>query len=157
MRAGLNSRLSWNGLRARCVSLLVMRRVKAILVIVALLSAPLAVLAQTASEDMPSCGGMCCLPHHAAHNPASHHASASTQEHQSTSCAHGPDAPMLNCAFNCGDTHAVHFFVSPLAPAKASNLAFIERVDRPMAARFHSELTAIVPGFLAAPFQPPRA
>src|SRR5277367_5500731 len=87
MRAGLNSRLSWNGLRARCVSLLVMRRVKAILVIVALLSAPLAVLAQTSSEDMPSCGGMCCLPHHAAHNPASHHASAATQEHQSTSCA----------------------------------------------------------------------
>jgi hypothetical protein len=34
-----------------------MRRVKAILVIVALLSMPLAVLAQSASEDMPSCGG----------------------------------------------------------------------------------------------------
>ncbi|MGA3301500.1 MAG: hypothetical protein ABSD87_15575 [Candidatus Acidiferrales bacterium] len=106
-----------------------MRRVKAILVIVALLSAPLAVLAQTSSEDVPSCGGMCCLPHHGAHNPL----------------------------FNCGDTHAVHFFVSPLAPTKASNLAFIERLDRPTAAKFHSELTAIVPGFLAAPFQPPRA
>jgi hypothetical protein len=64
---------------------------------------------------------------------------------------------MLHCSFNCGDTHAVHFFVAPLAPTKASNLAFIERLDRPTAAKFHSELTAIVPGFLAAPFQPPRA
>ena len=121
-----------------------MRRVKAILVIVALLSAPLAVLAQTASEDMPACGGMCCLPHHAAHNPAAHHASASPQEHQSTSCAHGPDAPMLNCAFNCGDTHAVHFFVSPLAPTKPSNLASVESFESAGLAKFHLESADIV-------------
>ena len=134
-----------------------MRRVKAILVIVALLSAPLAVLAQTSSEDVPSCGGMCCLPHHGAHNPVAHHAAAQNHEKSSSTCEHGSNAPMLHCLFNCGDTHAVHFFVSPLAPTKASNLAFIERLDRPAAAKFHSELTAIVPGFLAAPFQPPRA
>jgi len=134
-----------------------MRRVKAILIIVALLSAPLAALAQTASEDMPSCGGMCCLPHHGAHHPASHHAPAQHQKHQSASCAHGADAPMLNCAFNCGDAHAVHFFVSPLAPTKASNLAFIESLDRPTTAKFYLESADILAGFLAAPFQPPRA
>jgi hypothetical protein len=134
-----------------------MRRVKAILVIVALLSTPLAVLAQTASEDMPSCGGVCCLPHHGAHHPASHLPPAQNHERPSNACEHGSQAPVLNCAFNCGDTRTVHFFVSPLAPTKPSNLAFIENLDRPTAARYHLELTAVVPGFLAIPFQPPRA
>jgi hypothetical protein len=149
---------------AGCVSLLLMRRVKAILVIVALLSMPLAVLAQSASEDMPSCGGMCCLPHHGAHHPGPQHATtqvtapAPTQNHEKSSaaCEHGSSAP-LNCAFNCGNTHAVHFFVSPLAPTKPSNLASVESLEPPAAAKFHLESAHVLPGFLATPFQPPRA
>jgi len=141
-----------------------MRRVKAILVIVALLSMPLAVLAQSASEDMPSCGGMCCLPHHGAHHPGPQHATtqvtapAPTQNHEKSSaaCEHGSSAP-LNCAFNCGNTHAVHFFVSPLAPTKPSNLASVEILEPPAAGKFYLEPAQVLPGFLATPFQPPRA
>jgi hypothetical protein len=145
---------------AGCVSLLFMRRVKAILVIVALLSMPLAVLAQSASEDMPSCGGMCCLPHHGAHHSgpqqATTHPTTQNREKSSAACEHGSSAP-LNCAFNCGNTHAVHFFVSPLAPTKPSNLASVESLEPPAAAKFHLESVRILTGFLATPFQPPRA
>jgi phage tail sheath gpL-like len=135
-----------------------MRRVKAILVIVALLSLPLAVLAQSASEDMPSCGGMCCLPHQGAHHLGPQHTTSGGHNHgkSSAACEHGSPAPM-NCAFNCGNTHAVHFFVSPLAPTKPSNLVSVESLEPPAAAKFHLESANILPGFLSTPFQPPRA
>jgi hypothetical protein len=134
-----------------------MRRAQAILVILVLLSAPLSLLAGSNHSDMAACNGMCCLPHHGARNPVSHHAPAQNHEKSSSTCGHGSNASRLHCLFNCGDAHAAHFFVSPLAPTKASNVAFIERLDRPTAAKFRSELAAIVPGFLAVPFQPPRA
>lgn len=137
-----------------------MHRVKAILVIVALLSMPLAVLAQSANEDMPSCGGMCCLPHRGAHHhaapQATQQATAQNHEKSGAACEHGSIPPM-NCAFNCGNTHAVHFFVSPLAPTKPSNLASVESLEPPAAAKFHLKSANILPGFFATPFQPPRA
>ncbi|HEY0704828.1 MAG TPA: hypothetical protein VGD60_18820 [Candidatus Acidoferrales bacterium] len=135
-----------------------MRRAQIILVILALLCAPLSLLAQTGSDDMSACGGMCCLPHHGMHHPASHHPAATqVPAHQSAACEHGGAAQMPNCGLHCSDTPTQHVYVSPIAPTKASNLVSVARLNLPKNIELRPETPDAVSGFLAEPFQPPRA
>jgi hypothetical protein len=134
-----------------------MHRAQAILVIFALLSAPLALLAHSAGADAAACGGMCCLPHHGHQHPASHQASAAGHQHQSEACDHGATSPMPNCAFDCGHPRQDYSFLSPIAPTKPSTLTSIARFDSPKSFSFLAIPQNVTPGFLATPFQPPRA
>jgi hypothetical protein len=139
-----------------------MRRVQIILVIVSLLCAPLSLLVQPASADMSACGGMCCLPHHGSHmaisHPMSHQpAPPSQNHHQVATCEHGGAAQMPNCAIHCGDIETQHVYVAPVAPTKPSNLVALARLNLTNGTKLQLETRDALPGFLAKPFQPPRA
>jgi hypothetical protein len=58
---------------------LVLRRIQAVVVMLALLVAPLALYARGADEAMRDCNGMCCLPH--AHTMALNMAMPATETH----------------------------------------------------------------------------
>jgi hypothetical protein len=139
-----------------------MRRVQIILVIVSLACAPLSLLVQPASADMSACGGMCCLPHHGSHapmnHPANHQPAPPSQNHHVASCDHG-SAPvqMPECALHCSDTQTQHVYVAPVAPTKPSNLTVLARLNLPHGTEILPETRDALPGFLATPFQPPRA
>jgi hypothetical protein len=132
-----------------------MHRAQAILVIIALLGAPLALLAHSVSADAAACGGMCCLPHHG--HQHSDPASGPNHQHSSEACDHGGATQMPNCAFDCGHPRQDYSFLSPLAPTKPSNLMVIARLNSPRNAKFPAITQNVAAGFLASPFQPPRA
>jgi hypothetical protein len=134
-----------------------MHRAQAILVIIALLGAPLALLAHSVSADAAACGGMCCLPHHGHQHPASHPASTPNHQHPSEACEHGAASQMPNCAFDCGHPRQDYSFLSPLAPTKPSHLMSIARFNSPRNAKFPAVTRNVAAGFLTSPFQPPRA
>ncbi len=46
------------------VSSTMLRRAQALVLVIALLAAPLALYARSVAGEMPSCNGMCCLPEH---------------------------------------------------------------------------------------------
>jgi hypothetical protein len=149
--------VSQNKLSANCVTLQPMRRAQAILVMIALLAAPLALLAPAAGAAMASCEGMCCLPHHGPHSSAAQHPAAQNHEAAGESCEHGAAQQPMNCAMKCGEVAPDYGFLSSLAPAKASSLVSIARIDLSTGSSLPSAANASLPGFLADPFQPPRA
>jgi hypothetical protein len=139
-----------------------MRRVQIILVIASLVCAPLSLLVQPASADMSACGGMCCLPHHSSHlpmnHPTNHRPAPQNQSHQQgATCKHGGAAQMPDCALHCSDTGTQHVYVAPLAPTKPSNLVDVARLNLLNGSKVQPETRDALPGFLATPFQPPRA
>jgi hypothetical protein len=134
-----------------------MRRAQAILVIVVLLGAPLSLLARSTSSDMPACDGMCCLPHHGAHNPGTQHPAPQTHDHDGESCDHGSTGNMPKCTIGCGHAPTDYGFVSPITPTKPSSLTSLSRFDSSQFARLRSRSQNVVVGVLLAPFQPPRA
>jgi hypothetical protein len=138
-----------------------MRRVQIILVIVSLLCAPLSLLVQPASADMSACGGMCCLPHHGSHHamshPANHQMASQSQQHSDHACEHGGAAQMPECTIHCSDSETQHVYVAPVAPTKPSNLIAIAYLKLPDGTELQPETRIALPGFLAEPFQPPRA
>src|SRR5271154_2148650 len=66
--------------RAAVVEFLAMRQFQAILVIVALLATPLALLARAVEPGMPDCNGMCCLPHGGHHHMPARNSSPEPQK-----------------------------------------------------------------------------
>jgi len=134
-----------------------MRRVQAILVIIALMSAPLGLLAVPTSAQMAGCDGMCCLPHHGQHPAGSHHPVSQAHQHQGESCEHGGTGKMPNCAMNCGHAATDYSFLSPVAPTKPSKLVSIWRFDLPKISKVQYPAQNAAAGFLSTPFQPPRA
>ena len=146
-----------NKISGRCVSLCAMRRVQTLLVILALLSAPLSLLARSVSAEMPGCDGMCCLPHRAAHHPANHASVPQNHPLQGETCEHGATQQPANCALNCGHATPDYGFSSPLAPTKASNLASIARLNAPTKGKLPLYAANLTAGFFSTPFQPPRA
>ncbi len=135
------------------------RRAQAILVLLALLAAPLALYARGAADAMPDCNGMCCLPHH-------HHAPqpAPATPEKDADCHHAAAAPASeaahSCAFDCamrGNRHQMNYgLLAPIAPTRPSDLTSIRiAVDITRAVAAPIELA--LPGFYASPFQPPRA
>ncbi|MGA8038295.1 MAG: hypothetical protein WA823_03845 [Candidatus Acidiferrales bacterium] len=138
------------------------RRAQAMLVVLALLAAPLALYARGSADAMPDCNGLCCLPHHhrapqptlaaqpaAEKDPECHHASATPSPESSHTCA-------FNCAMH-GNPHSMNYgLLSPIAPTKPSNLAVLCVATKSQhIASSASQNPPTV--FLASPFQPPRA
>ena len=137
------------------VEFLAMRRVQAILVIVALLATPLALLARTMDPGMPDCNGMCCLPHHSHHSPARNTPPASQQGEMA--CHHGPAGHMMDCSMKSGQPRMDYGLVAPFPPARTSTYASL---DGPKVSRsVHSQLPDenLSAGFLTGPLQPPRS
>ncbi len=132
-----------------------MRRIQAILVIIALLATPLALLARATGMDSMTCNGMCCLPHaphHAMPVSAPQHAT-----HEGMSCEHGALAHIVECTMKPGHQRFDYGLVSPLAPTRPSALASIEALNLPRVTGFQSRTETPSAGFAANPFQPPRS
>jgi hypothetical protein len=146
------------GLRERVavVEFLAMRRVQAILVIVALLATPLALLARAVEPGMPDCNGMCCLPHGAHHHAPTRNSSPESQK-DDMACHHGAAGHMMECSIKSGQQRMDFGLSAPFPPAQTSALVFI---DRPIVSRFtnsQSPAGNLSSGFHAGPFQPPRS
>jgi hypothetical protein len=138
------------------VEFLAMRRVQAILVIVALLATPLALLARAVDPGMPDCNGMCCLPHGSHHHAPARNSSPEPSK-DDMACHHGSAGHMMECSMKSGQQRMDYGLIAPFPPGRTSSLAF---VDRPNLSRFtNSRFPAqnLSAGFLAGPFQPPRS
>lgn len=159
------------------------KRLPAVVVVLALLASPLALYARGFTSDMPSCNGLCCLPqHHRASvptedlltekrsettaEPECHHHSASTaktkvsdaQDGAITTDAsrHARSACAVHCAMH-SKPHAMTFgLLAPIAPTKPSGLATI-RIAADITGATSNSSAAARSGFFASPFQPPRA
>jgi len=159
------------------------RRVQALVLVLALLATPLALYARGIASDMPNCNGMCCLPqHHHTSQPTSaeqpaiavhsapaadsdcphHHAAPATKASaaQNHANAAASEEASHSCAFHCAmhsKPHAMTFgLLAPIAPTKPSDLAAIRiAIDTTRAIAASTDLAPS--GFLASPFQPPRA
>jgi hypothetical protein len=149
--------------KRNCGTLTAMRRAQTILVIVALLATPLALLARAVGPGLPDCNGMCCLPHghHAPQSAPRHHAIPVTPA-KDASCHHEDAAPTsaLNCTLDCAmhsSPHGSNYgLLTSIAPTKPSNLFSLRLPPQTQSAS--SGATAFPrSGFLASPFQPPRA
>jgi hypothetical protein len=120
-----------------------MRRAQAILLIVAMLATPLALLARGVNSEASECTSMCCLPH-------GHHAA----QHKDMECQHGATGHVFECTMTSRH-HADYGLVSPIVPTVPSAIALliIPDVSRQTLAQFR-EISAS--GVLSAPFEPPR-
>jgi hypothetical protein len=138
-----------------CARLFAMRRAQAILVIVALLATPLALLARATDSGMPDCNGMCCLPHGSHHSPLRNPSPAPQQEEMA--CHHGAAGHMMECSMKSGQHRMDYGLLAPYPPAKTSALAslIVPRVSR--IADSHLSAGNLSAGFLASHFQPPRS
>jgi hypothetical protein len=135
--------------------LFVMLRAQAILVIVALLFTPLALLARATGTDSMECNdGMCCLPHGPHHSAA--HRTPQGSAREGMSCGHGVASHIIECTMNAGHHHMDYGLLSPIAPTKPSALAVIAALNLPRVAGLQSPAQTLSAGFLANPFQPPR-
>ncbi len=138
------------------VEFLAMRRVQAILVIVALLSTPLALLARAVEPGMPDCNGMCCLPHGGHHHsPAKNIAPAAPDDEMA--CHHGAVGHMMDCSMRSAQQRMDYGLIAPFPPARTSVVASIDlpKVSRLVRSQFPA--CNLSTGFLAGPFQPPRS
>ena len=127
-------------------SLLAMRRAQAILVIVALLATPLALLARSAAGSMSGCAGMCC-PTHGTH--------ATRVLHEKMLCHHGELGHVFKCTMTSGHHGVDYGLIAPVAPSAPSAIASvgIPGVGRAVTAQLHEVASSV---FLSTPYQPPR-
>jgi hypothetical protein len=131
-----------------------MRRTQAIVVIVALLATPLALLARASGTEPMDCNGMCCLPHGLHHSMP--HRTPQGSTHDGMSCEHDALGHILECTMKPGHQRTDYGLLLPLAPTKASALASIAALNSPRAAGFQYLGQNLSAGFLVTPFQPPR-
>ncbi len=127
-----------------------MRRIQAIFVVIALLAAPLAVLARgTAASSPEACGRLCCLW-------GARHAHQSETPAGRATCHHR-SLPRSDCAMKALCDHSLAFsFVSPLPPTVMEAAALLHSLLRTPSALISSPITSLA-GFLPAPFEPPRS
>src|SRR5713101_1708554 len=131
-----------------------MRRAQAVFVIIALLTTPLALLARAASAGEPGCNRMCCLQH-GVHSSHMHHPMKSSAV-QGAFCPHSRSYEDCRCVMRAGDQRMDYGFLAPTAPTAPSAITTVVIPDALRStASPYTELTA--PGFLSAPFEPPRA
>jgi hypothetical protein len=135
-----------------CGTLPPMRRFECLLVILALLATPLALLAPTSADNMADCDGMCCLPH----SGHSHQSRNVEGGQDGMACHHGAAGHMLMCSMRSGHHGFGYRLFAPIAPTLVSAA---QRVAAPEAScNFASRLVAFsVVGFSSAPFEPPRS
>jgi hypothetical protein len=122
-----------------------MRRAQALLVLIALLASPLALLARSeACAD--ACTNSCCIAlHHAAKGPAAGH------------CRGANQVPSTRCCDQPASNHALDYGFTILMPP--SILPCVASIAAPVSARAAlSANSLIIPSaFRPAPFEPPRA
>jgi hypothetical protein len=120
-----------------------MRRTQAILVIMALLATPLALLARGVGGVNSECTTMCCLAH--GHRAA---------QHKDMECQHSGMGHVFECAMTSSH-HTAYGLVAPIAPTVPSAIAFLAIPDngREILTRFGELSTA---GLVSVLFQPPR-
>jgi len=123
-----------------------MRRAQAILLIVALLATPLALLARSGAGSMSGCAGMCC---------ATHGSHAARVLHEKMLCHHGEHGHAFECTMTSGHLSVDYGLIVPVAPTAPSAIA---SVGIPNASRDVTEqlLEVASSGFLSTLFQPPR-
>jgi hypothetical protein len=133
-----------------CGTLNPMRRAQSILVVIALLATPLALLSRVYSNTSADCGQFCCLPH-AAHASQTHQSMA-----DGMSCQHGAAGHMLICSMKSGGHHADYGLNSPVDPTSVSSLI---RIAPPAASRraLTSQVEFPAFGLHSPPFEPPRS
>jgi hypothetical protein len=133
-----------------CVTVISMRRAQSILVVVALLATPLALLSRVYSDASADCGQFCCLPH------ASHLAQVHEGMPESMACQHGTAGHMLICSMKSGHHHVDYGLNSPVDPTSVSSLI---QIAPPVATRrdFASQANSTAFGLRPAPFEPPRS
>jgi len=120
-----------------------MRRTQAILVIVAMLATPLALLARGVRSEASQCSSMCCLPH-------GHH----DAQHKNMGCEHGATGHLFECGMT-SSRHTAYGLIAPIVPTVPSAIAFLAIPDngREIIAQL-GELSAA--GLISVLFQPPR-
>jgi hypothetical protein len=138
------------------VEFLAMRRAQAILVIVALLTAPLVLLARANDSGMADCNGMCCLPHGGHHHsPARNTAPASHEEDMA--CHHSALGHMMECSMRSGQPRVDYGLLAPFPPAQTSGVASINPPKVSRSGRSQFPAGNLPAGFLSGSFQPPRS
>jgi hypothetical protein len=122
-----------------------MRRAQAILLITALLAAPLALLARAIPGDQAACNRTCCFPR----------GQHSFEQAKRMSCHHGAAGHALDCTVR-SDRQPDYGFIAPIAPTfPASHVELVAPDLTGLLSRPQAESPSS--GFLAAPFEPPRA
>ena len=136
-----------------------MRRAQAILVIVALLSTPLALLARSNEAGMSGCTAICCVAHGARHSAAKAPAenSSAVSQQEGMSCHHDAVGHKCECAMKSGSRQMAYGLAAPFPPVTASMIASIEVPKVSRSAKFQIFAGNLSSGFLADPFQPPRS
>jgi hypothetical protein len=126
-----------------------MGRTQTILVVVALLAAPLALLSRGNLQASSDCDQFCCLLH------GSHSSQAHEPTHDGMSCNHGAAGHMLMCSMKSGHHRMDYGLNSPIVPATPSSIAAIAppNVSWPVFTP-HAEFFAS--GFSSPPFEPPK-
>jgi hypothetical protein len=138
------------------VEFLPMRRAQAILVIVALLATPLALLARADDSGMADCNGMCCLTHGGHHHSPARN-TAPVPHPEDRDCHHGALGHRMDCSMRSGQPRMDYGLLAPFPPAQTSE---VTAINPPKVSRYaHSHFSAgnLSAGFLAGPFQPPRS
>jgi hypothetical protein len=130
-----------------------MYRTQAVILVVVLLSAPLALLGRSSPDQCDCCNGFCCLPH--THQSAPMHHPDGKRQSRGLPCHHCAAEPGMQCAMQCGNHRAEFGYITPLAPTILTPTANLSGPN--MSARiFTQTLLLPVSGFLSAPFIPPR-
>lgn len=132
----------------------VMRRAEALLIVLALLATPLALLARAQSADGAYCTRNCCPMHgsHAVHHRVSEESASAPGD----MCPHSKSVKQCGCSMR-SQPHSTDFgLIAPVVPTTPSALATIFAPDASGRYFVHpSEPFAI--GFSSALFEPPRA
>jgi hypothetical protein len=144
-RPSTGARLEWLCHKCRVILQWMSHRILALVAVLALLSAPAAILAGTSECAPAACTGMCCARH--AHNAGAHAAEAQ--------CHHSGTQNDASCSGTLRG-HIDFGFAAPLPP---TILAVTVKVDAP---RFASSAiaarrSAILSGFVGDLIKPPRA
>jgi hypothetical protein len=131
-----------------------MRRAQALVLVLALLSAPSSLLARASGGMGSDCNNMCCLIHgrHAAHLPA--HAADSAEKDMA--CHHGEAGHAIKCFMNAGQHRMDYGFLAPIAPTAPSTIVRVA-LPTPSRATLVQSIEFLSSGFIQAPFEPPRS
>lgn len=126
------------------------------MLIAALLALPLALLGSGSSNGM--CDGFCCLPHghHMAQMQMPNHSIAEEKPAEGMSCHRDALGHFSNCMMKSGSREMDYTILAPLPP---TNLPSSASLVLPVVSRQVSVVISqdLAPGFLSAPFNPPRA
>lgn len=129
-----------------------MRRIAVIFVVLAMLAAPMALLARAGACEQPCCANICCASKHSANSQNN-----SEKESGGMLCHRQSPARGDSCVLKSGCNHALDYgFASPLPPT-----VLTMAIDL-IAPQLQSEITLVTgispaAGFSLTPLQPPRS